>query len=323
MSLLLNKNTKVVFMGTPEFSVPALKALIQHCTVVAVYTQPDKPVGRGLKLQASVVKQVALEHDIPVFTPEKISTPEEIEKLKMFHADFFVVVAYGQILKPGVYELPKYSCINIHSSLLPRWRGAAPIHWALMSGDAKTGVTTMKIAQKLDAGDLYLSQETEISDEETISQLHDRLATMGADLILQTLEGILSNKLIPKKQDESLVTYASKITKEMGSLNLNEPVCDLVRKIRALNPWPGTQTQLMWQQQALKPIKIRKAKVACVAPQNKNNHNMGELFEEQGRLYLQCKTGCMEVLELQEEGKRNTLAADFVNGIKGKKNKEQ
>jgi methionyl-tRNA formyltransferase len=188
-------------MGTPDFAVPTLKKLIEHAEVVAVYTQPDKPVGRGLQLQPSPVKKVAMEHGIAVFTPEKVSLPEEVEILKKYNADFFVIVAYGQILKLSVIETPKYGCINIHSSLLPRWRGAAPIHWALMSGDTETGITTMRIVPKLDAGDILLQAKTKISSHDTAESLHDRLSLMGAELIMPTLNGIVENTIKPIPQD--------------------------------------------------------------------------------------------------------------------------
>ena len=186
---------RVVFLGTPEFAVAPLKRLIAEAEVVAVYSQPDKPVGRGLKMQASPVKQVALENNIPVFTPEKISIPEEVERLKGFNPDFIVVVAYGQILKMSVIEVPKFGIVNIHSSLLPRWRGAAPIHCAVLSGDAETGVTTMMIVPKLDAGDMLMQEKISIGPEDTSETVHDKLSVLGAKLIIPTLQGLCAGTL--------------------------------------------------------------------------------------------------------------------------------
>lgn len=301
---------KVVFMGTPDFSVPTLKKLIMETQVLAVYTQPDKPVGRGLQLQASPVKKVALEYGIPVFTPERVSTPEEVEKLKSFNADFFVIVAYGQILKLSVIELPKYGCINIHSSILPRWRGAAPIHRALLAGDAETGITTMRIVPKLDAGDILMQVKTKISDEDTASTLHDRLSEMGAELILPTLNGIVDGSIKPIVQDESLVTYAHKLTKEMENINPLNSSREIDLQVRALNPWPGTRIETTTGMK----MKIKKGKLAL----NKGNKKAGQLFIQEPCLYLQCSDGAYEITEIQEEGKKAVSSHDFLNGLKNK-----
>ena len=230
---------RVVFMGTPEFSVPTLETLIRETDVVAVYTQPDRPVGRGLKLQPSPVKALAMAHGIPVFTPERVSVPEEIERIRALAPDFSVVVAYGQILKPEVIGVPKYGTINIHSSLLPRWRGAAPIQWAILSGDRETGITTMMIVPKLDAGDILLQESTPIADDDTAETVHDRLSAMGARLILPTLEGVRSGSVTPRIQDETRVTYAKKLVKEMEQLDWSLSVRELDLQVRGLFPWPG------------------------------------------------------------------------------------
>jgi methionyl-tRNA formyltransferase len=303
---------KVVFMGTPEFSVPTLKTLIENAEVLAVYSQPDKPVGRGLKMQASPVKQLALAHGIPVFTPEKISTPEEIERLKSFAPDFSVVVAYGQILRPAVIDVPHYGTINIHSSLLPRWRGAAPIQWSILSGDAETGITTMMIAPKLDAGDILLQEKTPISSEDTAETVHDRLSEMGAKMILPTLMGLKEGTLSRKVQDESQVVYAHKLTKEMENIDWTQSSRDIDLAVRALNPWPGTRIET---ESGIK-IKIRKGRPMFHTPGKAANP--GELISFGGELLIQCGSGIYQILELQEEGKRAITGQDFLNGMQGR-----
>ena len=308
---------KIVFMGTPDFAVPTLKKLIETTQVLAVYTQPDKPVGRGLQLQASPVKKVAEAHSIPVFTPEKVSLPEEVEKLKAFDADFFVIVAYGQILKLPVIETPKFGCINIHSSLLPRWRGAAPIHWALLGGDNETGITTMLIVPKLDAGDILMQTKTPISKEDTSGSLHDRLSQMGADLILPTLEGLKNKTLLPKAQDENKVTYAHKLTKEMSFLDWSQSASEVDLKVRALNPWPGIKIECLGE--GALQLKIKKGVLSDA--QLKTKHQAGTLFQDglnSQQLFLQCGEGVYELLEIQEEGKKAMKVADFLNGLKGR-----
>ena len=301
---------KIVFMGTPEFAVPTLKKLAQETSVLAVYTQPDKPVGRGLQMQASPVKKVAMESGIPVFTPEKVSLPDEVEKLRAFGADFFVIVAYGQILKLPVIETPKYGCINIHSSLLPRWRGAAPIHQALLAGDAESGITTMKIVPKLDAGDILLQAKIKITAEDTAETLHDRLSAMGAELILPTLNGIVDGSVKPIVQDESQVTYAHKLTKEMELINPAKTVREIDLQVRALNPWPGTKIETT----AGLKLKIKKGKVSFM----KNGAKVGQLFSQAPSLFLQCGDGVYEITEIQEEGKKAVSSHDFLNGLKNR-----
>jgi methionyl-tRNA formyltransferase len=303
---------KVVFMGTPEFAVPTLKKLIETVQVVAVYTQPDKPVGRGLKMQASPVKQLAVEHGIPVFTPEKISVPEEIERLKSFDADFSVVVAYGQILKLAVIEAPKYGTINIHSSLLPRWRGAAPIQWSILAGDQETGVSTMMIAPKLDAGDVLLQSKTPISADDTAETVHDRLSLMGAEMILPTLNGLKDGTLSRQIQDETKVVYAHKLTKEMENLDWSQSAREMDLRVRALNPWPGTRIET---ESGMK-LKIKRGKPVSYTPGR--GAKPGELMTFGGELLVQCGTGAYQIHEIQEEGKRPIAAQDFLNGLQGR-----
>jgi methionyl-tRNA formyltransferase len=303
---------RVIFMGTPEFAVPALRALIAETEVCAVYTQPDRPVGRGLKLQASPVKQVAIDAKIPVFTPDRVSIPEEIDRIRAMSPDFIVVVAYGQILKLPVIEAPKFCTVNIHSSLLPRWRGAAPIQWSILSGDAETGVTTMKIVPKLDAGEMFLRERTAIGPEDTAQTIHDRLSAAGARLILPTLRGIMSGDLKGESQDETQVTYAHKLTREMESLDWMKTARAVDLAVRALNPWPGTSIET---RDGLR-IKIRKGRSVPYSPGRPPEP--GTVYSFSGELFLQCGQGAYQMLEIQEEGKKAMSGQDFLNGLHGR-----
>lgn len=304
---------RCVFMGTPDFAVDALRTVHKNTEVVAVYTQPDKPIGRGLEVKHTPVKSVALELGLPVFQPEKLTAPGEFERLKSLAPDLIVVVAYGQILKRNVLDLPRLGCVNIHSSLLPRWRGAAPIHWSILAGDQKTGITTMYMVEKLDAGDILEQVETEIGPQETVESLHDRLKIMGAQLIESTIRGLAQKTIKPRAQQETLVTYASKLTKEMEGLDAHKESAQvLARKVRALNPWPGTSIWVADFQGKTVRMKIKKAlahDAVAVAP--------GFLQERGGMLMIGCQQGSLEVLTLQLDGKKEIDAAGFLNGLRG------
>ena len=302
---------KIVFLGTPEFAVPVLKKLLSEAEVLAVYSQPDKPVGRGLKMQASPVKQLALAHGIPVYTPEKVSVPEEIERIQALKPDFLVVVAFGQILKLPIIQAAKYGTINIHSSLLPRWRGAAPIQWAILGGDQETGITTMMIVPKLDAGDILLQEKIVITRDDTATTVHDRLSLLGAEMIVPTLQGLMNQEITPRVQDETQVTYAHKLTKEMEVLNWSSSAREFDLKVRALNPWPGTRIET----KAGEKIKIKRGRIIEHFP---GKITPGELFASGGELMLSCRDGLYQVFELQEEGKKSVQGADFINGLKGR-----
>jgi methionyl-tRNA formyltransferase len=301
---------RVVFMGTPEFAVPALRAIHSEHDIVAVYTQPDRPVGRGLELRPSAVKKVAVELGLTVQQPEKLSLPGEFEKLQALVPDVIVIVAYGQILRKNVLELPRLGCINIHSSLLPRWRGAAPIQWAILGGDSESGVSTMYLVEKLDAGDVLLQAKTPIHPEDTAGTLHDRLMGLGSELILPTLRGLAEGSLARKPQDETQVTYASKLTKEMEFLNCEETAEVLDRKVRALNPWPGTSVFVGLEKTRLKIKQIRLAREVSSRP--------GEIFEKSGKLFLGTSQGSLELLKVQWDGKKEVDGPGFLNGLKGR-----
>ncbi len=316
-----SKKYRLVFMGTPEFSVPTLKALYSDSRfeICAVYTQPDRPVGRGMQVQQSPVKRTALEMGLPVFQPEKLTLPFGVDQvlainhLRELAPDFLVVVAYGQILRKEVIDCPRFGCVNIHSSLLPRWRGAAPIQWAILAGDQKTGVSTMKIVQKLDAGDVLLQAETEISKTDTAQSVHDRLAKMGSELIVPTLLGLAEGSLQAQVQDEAKVTVAIKLSRELEALDVNSKSASaLDRQVRALNPWPGTSVYLDVNGKAER-LKIKRA-----SSHEGLSIEPGVLSEKMGMLLLGTPSGALEVQVCQLDGKKETDAAGFINGLKGR-----
>ena len=294
------------------FSVPALRATAAKYNVVAVYTQPDRPVGRGLEMRASPVKHEAQLLGIPIFQPESLKAEADFAQLSALKPDVIVVVAFGQILRKNVLELPRLGCINIHSSLLPRWRGAAPMQRALLAGDTETGVTTMRIAPKLDAGDILLQAKTPISTSDTAGSIHDRLSQMGADLLLKTLEGLESGNLTGTVQDESIVTHAQKLSKDMESLNPALTAAELDRQIRALHPWPGTSIRVKLPEGPAR-LKVRAAK-----PHIEIKGPEGQIFEKAGMVLLGCKEGSLELITVQWDGKREVDIAGFVNGLRGR-----
>ena len=302
---------RVVFMGTTKFSVPALTALHLKYKVVGVYTQPDRPVGRGLEVTMSSVKKVALKFGIPVYQPEKLSAPGEIEKLAALNPSVIVVAAYGQILKADVLQLAKYGCVNIHTSLLPRWRGAAPIQWAMISGDSETGITTMKMNQRLDTGNVLLQVPIPIMPQDTAETLYDRLADMGADLILKTLEQLENGTAVEQVQDATRATYALKLTKEMGYLWTDEKVVVLARKVRALNPWPGTWIET----KGMGRLKVLEAQAWDSFPSGAAS---GQLFEKNGMILMTAVGGCLQLKRMQWEGKSPIGPVEFLNGLKGR-----
>lgn len=234
---------KIIFAGTPEFAVPTLRMLLtSEYPVCAVYTQPDRPAGRGRKLKPSPVKELAMASGIPVYQPESLKTDAEFRRLAAFDADLIVVVAYGMILPQQVLDLPKYGCINVHGSLLPRWRGAAPIQRALMAGDEKTGVTIMQMVRKLDAGAMLHKEEYVIGPEDTASDLHDKLAELGAIGLAKVLKQLEAGNCTPEPQDETRVTYAEKLEKSEAIIDWTQPAEQLALKVRGLNAWPVAQT---------------------------------------------------------------------------------
>lgn len=254
---------RIIFAGTPEFSVAPLQTLIdsEH-EVIAVYTQPDRPAGRGRKLTASPVKQVALDNNIAVFQPESLRNQEAQEQLKALNADIMIVVAYGLILPQTVLDMPKMGCLNIHASLLPRWRGAAPIQRAIEAGDAKSGVTIMQMNAGLDTGNMLYKLETEITQSDNAQALHDRLSGLGCDALMKTLDGLIHQTITPEVQDESLVTYAEKMHKEEAQIQWAQNAQSILRKIQAFNPWPVAFT--LYED---KPLRVWQARLLTTEEQ--------------------------------------------------------
>jgi len=293
---------RIVFCGTPEFSVRPLKKLIANqYNVVAVYTQPDRGVGRGRKVQYSAVKECALKHNIKVYQPESLKNQDAIETLGSLKPDLLIVVAYGLILPKLVLDIPSISCWNIHASLLPRWRGAAPIHRAILAGDKTTGVGIMQMEVGLDTGAVYLQHECAIANDETTQKLHDKLAHMGASALIECLELLGKNLLpTPMVQDESLVTYAHKLNKSEAQLNWNESAENIDRKIRALVPWPGVRVEIKGDS-----YKIWQAQFVT----ENSNKTTGEVSQaSKNTLFIQCTQGQLEILSIQKEATRTTAA---------------
>lgn len=294
---------KIVFMGTPDFAVPTLKTLIKHHDVIGVVTQPDRPSGRKNKIKLSPVKEVALDAGIPVFQPKRLRNPEAVEELKQWEADFHVVVAFGQILPQAVLDLPKIAPINIHGSLLPRWRGAAPIHAAIRAGDTETGITIMMIDAGLDTGDMLTKRAIPIEKGETAQTLHDKLMQIGAELLIETLPKVLSGEVQPQKQDESLMTYAPQIKKEEGQIDWSQSAINIERLVRAFTPWPGTFT--VWNG---KQLKIHSGiNGEGTAPQ-------GQVVEKDGQIAIGTGDGLYYLQEVQLTGKKRVSIKDFTNG---------
>jgi methionyl-tRNA formyltransferase len=296
---------RIVFAGTPEFAVPALRALIASgnppCTV---YTQPDRPAGRGRKIAASPVKQLADEYSIPVLQPESLKGPEELERLRDLAPDLMVVVAYGMILPTPILAVPRLGCVNIHASLLPRWRGAAPIQRAILAGDTETGVTLMRIEPRLDAGPMLGKRSCPIGGDDTAATLHDRLAGLGAELLIEWLPELAAGRRPGEVQDERLVTYAEKIDKSEARIDWQQAAIPICRRVRAFNPWPVAETTLegtvlrIWSAQALD--------TPPDAPP-------GTIVANPRSLDVACGQGTLRILEIQAPGKRRMRAADFLN----------
>lgn len=303
---------KVVFMGTPDFSVPTLASIIEHGhEVLAVVTQPDKPKGRGKAMQCSPVKEKALEHNIPVYQPIRIKKDEEfIETLREMAPDVIVVIAFGQMLPQSVLDIPKYGCINVHASLLPKYRGAAPIQWSLINGEEETGATTMMMDVGCDTGDMLLKATTKITKEDTGGSLHDRLAVMGADLLIETLEAAEKGTLTRIKQGETTTEYAKMLTKSLGEINFNDDAAYIERLIRGLNPWPSAYTHLDG-----KTLKIWKADVVEGTVEGK----IAEIVEvRKDSLVVQTGNGLLALQEIQLEGKKRMTVDAFLRGYEVK-----
>ena len=299
----------IVFMGTPDFSVEALKSLIAagH-NITAVVTQPDKKKGRGEKVMFTPVKEEALKHDLKVYQPVKVREPEFIDELKKLDIDVIVVIAFGQILPKEILEMGQYGCINVHASLLPKYRGAAPIQWAVIDGEEESGVTTMQMNEGLDTGDILEVVKVPIDKKETGGSLFDKLSIAGANLIVKTLDDLQAGTVTPVKQDDTKSNYAKKLKKELGNIDFNQEAVKIERLIRGLNPWPSAYTKL-----ADKTLKIWDADVVDKDYEGEN----GEIVEVT-KDYFVVKTGSksLKINELQLEGKKRMKSDIFLRGNK-------
>jgi methionyl-tRNA formyltransferase len=293
---------ELIFLGTPAFAVPTLQKVLEagH-RVLTVVTQPDRPKGRGQLLSPSPVKEAALARGLPVFQPERIRRPEVVEQLAAMHAEAMVVVGYGQIIPQSIIDLPRHGILNVHASLLPKYRGAAPVQWAIAKGEIMTGVTTMRIDAGLDTGDMLLRAETAIGSEETAIELGNRLATMGADLLVETLDRITD--IQPEKQDNAQATYAPILKREDGHIDWKRPLPEILNRVRGFVPWPGCYG--FWRGIRFHIWKAVPAKIDL---------KPGEPGTVGQRLFAGCGDGAIEILELQVEGKRRMTAKEFLNG---------
>lgn len=302
---------KTIFMGTAELACASLQALRREAEVqlIAVVSQPDKPRGRDLKVQPTPVKAVALAAAVPVLQPARARDVAFIEQLRLLQADLIVVAAYGQILPPAILELPRFGCLNVHTSLLPRHRGAAPIQWAILGGDPETGVTIMKMDAGLDTGDILTQITTPIAAADNAQTLHDRLARLGGELLVRTIPEYVAGRITPRPQPAEGVTYARRLTKEDGRLDWTQPAHGLWNRVRAFTPWPGAFT---FQQIEGKP---RLLKIWLAQAEETGSGNPGEVLRaDKNGIVVACGEHSLRILELQREGGRRLNAAEFLAG---------
>lgn len=303
-----NPSPRIVFMGSPEFSLPTLGALAANYDVVGVVTQPDRPAGRGRTLTPPPVKVLAGELGIPVIQPRRLREPEAMGQLQVWQPDLIVVAAFGQILRPEVLLLPRHGCINVHASLLPRWRGAAPIQAAILHGDQQTGITIMVMDPGVDTGPILSQRSLPISPEDTAGSLGEKLSGLGANLLIETLPATLEGRLKPLPQPEDGATYAPMLKKEDGQLNFHQPAEDLARKVRAFNPWPGAH--ILWQGEMLKIHR------AHVAPPVEAEPAPGEPARAGNLPALGTSQGLLVLDEVQPAGKRPMPGEVFLRGAR-------
>jgi methionyl-tRNA formyltransferase len=297
---------RVVFMGSPDFALNSLRLLTQHYQVVGVVTQPDRASGRGRELKAPPVKLLAQELNIPVIQPEKLREPEAMQQLQAWAPDLIVVAAFGQILKKDVLDFPKYGCVNVHASLLPRWRGAAPINAAVLAGDEETGVTIMKMDVGLDTGPMLAMKRIRIKPDDTAGSLFEALATLGADLLIETLPAYMDGNLTPQPQPEEGATYAPMLKKEDGRLDFNQSALELERRIRAMSPWPGA-----WFELNGNVLKVGRG----VVSETKGNEVESRLIVD-GRPAVTCADGVLILDEVQPPGKKMMPGKAFLSGAR-------
>lgn len=300
---------KIVFMGTPDFAAGALEALIKagH-EITAVVTQPDKPKGRSGQLQFPPVKECANKYNIPVMQPKRIKTPEAIEELKKYEADVFVVAAFGQILSQEILDMPKYGSLNIHASLLPKYRGASPIQSVILEGEAETGITIMQMDAGIDTGDMLYTLSIGIEPKDTFETLHDKLMLLGGEAIVEALELLEEGALVPQKQDESQSTHVKMISKEMGNIDFKKSAAEIDRLVRGLNPWPSAFTFYKGKQMKIWDVDVLTEEANALP---------GMVTEvTKNEIKVACGQGTVAIKELQLEGKKRMSAHDFLLGVK-------
>lgn len=297
---------RAIFMGTPEFAVPTLQALIDHHEVIGVVTQPDKQRGRGKKVQFPPVKEKAVEYNIPVYQPVRAKEEAFIETLRQLNPDVIVVVAYGQILPESILNIPKYGCINVHGSLLPKYRGAAPIQWAVLDGEEKTGITTMFMEKGLDTGDMLDKVEVVLDPKETAGTLHDKLMEAGSDLLLETLKKLEAGTAVRTKQDDSKSCYAKMLSKEMGKIDFTKSANEIERLIRGMNPWPSAYTSMSG-----KTMKIWDADVV----EYQGNEKPGTIVDvTKDSILVATGENALALKEIQLAGKKRMQVQAFLLG---------
>lgn len=335
----MSQSLKLVFCGTPQFAVPTLEKIVAagH-QVKLVLTQPDRPKGRGLELVASPVKQSALRHNLPIYQPEKIKTNEELQsRLREIDPDAIIVVGYGRIIPKWMLDLPRFGNINLHASLLPKYRGAAPIQWAIAGGEKVTGVTTMRIDEGLDTGDMLRQQELAIADDDTSETLAPRLAAIGADLMVETLHRLQGGAVTPQRQNHAEATLAPILNKEDGRIDFHGTAQEIYNRLRGFQPWPGAYTKFrgkMLAVTAARPSSVVGPRLSAeafsaepVAQEGRENPVAdklhpealaeGQLLTQASQLFVRCGQGtALELLEVQPEGKKRMAARDFVHGYR-------
>ncbi len=303
---MMPQELRTVFMGTPDFALQTLQGLIDAgCNLVGVYTQPDRPKGRGKQLAAPPVKELALKHDIPVYQPLKLRQPEAVAELETLAPDLIVVVAYGQILPKSVLDIPRHGCINVHASLLPKYRGAAPINKAIIDGETETGITTMYMDVGLDTGDMLIKKSLSIGPQETAGELHDRLAGLGRETMEETLQQLCDGTLQRDVQDDEQSTYASMMKKEDGRIDWTRSAKDIHNHVRGLDPWPGAYTSLDGEL----------LKLAKTSPTTADGGKPGRVVSaDKDGVLIACGSGTLLIKELQLAGRKRLAAGDFLRG---------
>ncbi|MBU2918430.1 methionyl-tRNA formyltransferase [Psychrosphaera sp. F3M07] len=301
-----DKKLNIIFAGTPEFAAKHLEHLIaNNYNIIACYTQPDRPAGRGKKLQPSAVKQIALEHNIPVCQPQSLKTDEALDELSAWNADLMIVVAYGLLLPKAALDAPKHGCINVHGSLLPKWRGAAPIQRSVLTGDAETGVTIMQMDVGLDTGDMLLVEKCDITDQDTSGSIYEKLQLIGPNALTKTVDQIAAGTTTPVKQNDALATYAHKLTKQEALIDWTLPANEVERAIRGYQPWPVAYTNLSGN-----TVKVLQAEIVTFS-----DKPAGEIISaDKTGITVATAKGAINITQLQPQGKKPMSVTDFING---------